>query len=382
MSTSLDPTVTSRWRSTRRPLLVVALVLGTALVMALVTGTTSSPRLDPRAANPDGGRALAQLLEDQGIQVLRRTTTAGVVTAVGAGTGTTLLVNDPGLLVEEQVTSLRATGADLVVVAPEQPERFAPGVRVAAVVPIELRRPRCALPAPRRAGSADMGGFAFGQGDGGFGLVRCYGTDEGATLVQAEQGSRSVTLLGSSVTLTNRHLDESGNAALALGLLGQNERLVWYLPSLSDVPPDAAQASFFDLVPDAIGWAALQLAVAALLLAWWRARRLGPVVVEPLPVVVRASETTEGRARLYRRAAARDTAADILRAAARARLIPAVGLPSGCSPAALVQAVQSRSARPRAEVTALLYGATPADDRALVQLADALDFLEKEVRRP
>jgi hypothetical protein len=33
-------------------------------------------------------------------------------------------------------------------------------------------------------------------------------------------------------------------------------------------------------------------------------------------------------------------------------------------------------------VAALLYGAAPADDGALVRLADDLDALEREVRRP
>ena len=45
----------------------------------------------------------------------------------------------------------------------------------------------------------------------------------------------------------------------------------------------------------------------------WRGRRFGPLVVENLPVVVRAGETREGRARLYQRSSARLRAADALR---------------------------------------------------------------------
>ena len=51
-------------------------------------------------------------------------------------------------------------------------------------------------------------------------------------------------------------------------------------------------------------------------------------------------------------------------------------------PTAVVAAVAARSSRPAAEVGALLYGAAPADDASLVRLADALDDLEREVRRP
>ena len=56
----------------------------------------------------------------------------------------------------------------------------------------------------------------------------------------------------------------------------------------------------------------------------WRGRRFGPLAVEPLPVVVRASEATRGRARLYRRARAYGRATAALRAAsARAHRLPA-----------------------------------------------------------
>src|SRR5690606_41722785 len=55
------------------------------------------------------------------------------------------------------------------------------------------------------------------------------------------------------------------------------------------------------------------LIVVVVLLAWWQGRRLGPLVTEPLPVVVRASETVEGRGRLYRSRRARDRAAEALR---------------------------------------------------------------------
>jgi hypothetical protein len=125
----------------------------------------------------------------------------------------------------------------------------------------------------------------------------------------------------------------------------------------------------------------IQLVIGIALLALWQARRLGPVVAEPLPVVVRAAETVEGRARLYRRANARDRAADTLRDAALARLVPMVGLPRGAEPAAVVSAVAARSGWPATEVSALLYGPAPGDDAALVRFADNLDRLEREVRR-
>ena len=42
----------------------------------------------------------------------------------------------------------------------------------------------------------------------------------------------------------------------------------------------------------------------------------------------------------------------------------------------------ARIRRPTLDITALLVGADPADDAALVNLARALDDLETEVRHP
>jgi hypothetical protein len=361
---------------------VAVVVLLGALVLAVVAGGGRSGRLDPRAAEPSGGRAVAEVLEDQGVRVDLVTTTAAA--RATAGPGDTLLVVDPGLLVEEQARAVRATGADLVVVSPPAPELFAPSVTAGPGSGPEVREPGCDLAAARRAGSADAGGagWVVDPEAPAAGSSLCYARDGHPSLVRVRDGRRSVTFLGTPAPLTNRRFDDEGNAALSLGLLGENPRLVWYLPSLSDVPPSAQQRSFYDMVPAGVWWGLVQLCVAVLLVALWRARRLGPVVAEPLPVVVQAAETVEGRARLYRRGGARDTAAEALRAGLRSRLVPLLGLPARSAPPAVVDAVAARSRRTAPEVAALLYGSAPADDAALVRLADELDVLEREVRRP
>jgi hypothetical protein len=62
-------------------------------------------------------------------------------------------------------------------------------------------------------------------------------------------------------------------------------------------------------------------------------------------------------------------------------MAPRLGLRRDDSPTAVVDAVAARTGRPAAEVSAVLYGAEPGDDPALVALADQLDALEAEVRR-
>jgi len=134
-------------------------------------------------------------------------------------------------------------------------------------------------------------------------------------------------------------------------------------------------------------WAVLQLVIAVGVIAIWRGRRMGRLVVEALPVVVRQAETVAGRARLYRRARSFDTAAEALRSGTRDRLARRLGFSAGVSHDALVDAITARlhdagsGRRDAGRVNALLYGPTPADDHALVELAQQLTALEQEVVR-
>jgi hypothetical protein len=111
----------------------------------------------------------------------------------------------------------------------------------------------------------------------------------------------------------------------------------------------------------------------------WRGRRFGPIVVENLPVVVRASETMEGRARLYSRARARLRALDALRIGTVERLARAVGLPRTATIDEVVNASAALTGRDRSSVSALLLDAVPTNDSELVRLSDELLTLEAEV---
>lgn len=377
-SRPLDPTGADHWRRWRKPLAVVVLLLVTAVILGIVQSRASRGFLDPEGVDNSGARALARLLDDQGVDVTPVRTNADA--AAAAGPGDTVLVTVPDLLTQEQVDRLVDTGARLVLVGAQvRVPDYAPGLRAVLVNEPRAVDARCELPVAERAGDARLGGLGYdgdvSRSDG----ARCYTVDGEPTLaVTATESGSQVVLLGSADPLTNEYLDEDGNAALALGLLGETERLVWYRP----IPEGAAEtpAAFTDQLPGWVRAGAWQLAVAALLAALWRARRLGRLVAEPLPVVVRASETTEGRARLYRRGRSREHAATLLRAAAIRRLAATAHLPAGeTGPDAvdtLAGTLADRTGRPAADITALLAGPPPADDAALVRLADDLDALE------
>jgi hypothetical protein len=169
-----------------------------------------------------------------------------------------------------------------------------------------------------------------------------------------------------------------------LRALGRSDRVVWYVPSLDDVgvvPDGASGTSITDLVPwvrPVLAWLALVLVVTIV----WRARRLGAVVAEPLPVVVRSAETTRGRGRLYRRARAHGHAGAALRAGTAARVAHRLGLPRSADAPTLIDALVRATGRDARDVETLLYGPPPTDDPGLLRLADDLHHLESEVHRP
>ncbi|MDX2597687.1 DUF4350 domain-containing protein [Streptomyces sp. WI03-4A] len=390
-ATSTAPGARLLWTRTRGIVLAVVLILVAAVAMAAVRSQARHGALDPRSADPYGSHAVAALLADRGVST--RVVTSLRAARAAAGPDTTLLVASPDLLTHRQQTRLHAatvhSGGRTVLVAAGSwsVERLAPGVTAdPATSSRTTLEPSCALPEARRAGSADTGGIRYTTTH--VDADSCYRSRRLATLlrVPATSGGGDTVVLGAPDILYNKRLDQQGNASLALQLLGSRHHLVWYLPSLSDTlaTDDGEQKNFLDLLPSGWLWATLQLFVAAVLAAFWRARRFGPLVPERLPVAIRASETVEGRARLYRKAAARDRAATALRSTTRTRLAPLVGVPVAQAHAseALLPALSAHLHGDGQALHTLLFGPPPGDDAALVSLTDQLDALEREVRRP
>ncbi|MER7186606.1 DUF4350 domain-containing protein [Streptomyces hyaluromycini] len=390
-TTSTAPTTRQVWTRTRGIVLAVVLVLAGAVAIAVIRSDSRHGDLDPRSADPYGSRAVAELLADRGVDTRVVTTLAEARAA--ADRDTTLLVAVPDLLTPHQQSQLQASTARsggrtvLVAAGSSSVERLAPGVTADPATSIRSTLdPHCTLAAARRAGSADTGGFRYTTTH--LDADTCYPSQRLATLlrVPAASGNGDTVVLGAPDILLNDRLDKQGNASLALQLLGSRPHLVWYLPSLSDATATGTgdQKSLFDLLPSGWLWGTLQLFIAAALAAFWRARRLGPLVPEKLPVAIRASETVEGRARLYRKANARDRAAAALRSTARTRLAPLVGVPvsQAHAPEALLPALSAHLHGDGQALQALLFGPPPGDDAALIALTDQLDALEREVRRP
>ncbi|GHB42156.1 hypothetical protein GCM10010347_09880 [Streptomyces cirratus] len=387
------PRTTTLWARSRGFLAALGVLLAGGVTLAALSSDGHHGRLDPRSPDPYGSRAVSELLGQQGVTT--RVVTTAREAAAATGPRTTLLVTDPDTLDATRRRTLRdaadLSGGRTVLLAPTAASlaELAPAVRAHPYSDHRALDPDCALPAARAAGRATTGDGPRYSTDAAA-ATACYPDAGRATLLvlPAPAKGGDTVLVGSEDILLNRTLAEEGNASLALQLLGTRPELVWYLPGPADqLAPDDPDApedkNLLDLVPSGWTWALLQLFVAATLAALWRGRRLGPLVTEDLPVAIRASETTEGRARLYRRAGARDRAATVLRTASRERLAALVGVPAtqAHEPATLLPAVTARLTADRTtDPATLLFGTTPSDDAALVALADHLDALEREVR--
>lgn len=371
-----EPTGDARPRRHRGVLALALGLLVLAVVVSVLTArSTSDVPLAPDNPDPDGARALAQVLREQGVSVTYVRTTAAALAEAGAGT--TLLVLSPETLRTEQREALAGVAAD-VVLADVGWGDLAPltsRVRVDEHAVRESRPAGCDDPHAQAAGEVTSGGPVLSGTD----AVLCFAGPEGAGYAAWTEGDRQWRAIADGWVLSNDGIATEGNAALVLRTLGAHDRLVWYLPSEDD-PYGTGTGGGTDPFP-LPGPALLLLALVGLVVVLWQGRRLGPVVVERLPVVVRASETTRGRGRLYRRAGAHAHAAAALRAGLVARLAGRVGLPSHAPPHQVVETLARASGRSEGAVHDVLYGPPPTDDAGLIALTQALDTLDREVQR-
>lgn len=367
------PATANRRRSWPGVVLTLVVLAVVAWIGAYLTAPRPGARMDAQSTGPDGAHALVTLLRDGGVDVVVAESLADVAHA--ARPDTLILVAQSQYLTEEMLGQLATTPGDLLLVEPTARTREAllPGVRISGASSFDSQ-PNCTLREATRAGSVRFGpSDTFDVKDTRV-ITRCYD----GVLIRFRDNGRTVTAVGSSDFMTNQALAQAGNAALAMNLAGDRPRLIWYAPH--HIEGETAPAtSIFDLIPDNVDWIVWQLWVVVLLVALWKGRRPGPLVAEDLPVVVRASETVEGRGRLYRSRRARDRAAAALRTATLQRLLPRLGLGIGAQPQAVVMTVAQRTGVDAGFVSYRLFGPPPATDNDLLQLARALDEIERQV---
>ncbi|MBZ2196392.1 DUF4350 domain-containing protein [Occultella gossypii] len=377
-----EPADSAPERTNRRTVIVVVLAVVVLILAAVALGRGGQSRSDiplaPNNPEPEGARAAAQILGEHGVDVTLVTRTSAVLAQDAADT--TLVIVGADELNSDQMTALAETRADVVLLG----LGYASFEDLTSAVEVEAGGTRAARPAECADPDAEAAGTIDTAGPGITGLSRveiCFPFEDGAGAYAVwEEAGRTWRALPNGFAASNEGLALEGNAALVLRALGQHEQLLWYVPDPNDpfTLGDEASAPQTFFLPDAVVY---QLLVVALAVVLWRGRRLGRVVVEPLPVVVRAAETTRGRGRLYRRAGAHAHAGAALRAGALARVGARIGLPTSAAPDQVIESLVRATGRSPDELEHLLYGPPPTDDASLVALTQALDTMESEVHR-
>jgi hypothetical protein len=383
------PAIAVRRSPVRGILIGIAISLAFVLVAVLVFAVTRTPErsedyLSPTSGSPDGSRAVVNVLRGQGVDVQTATSLAELRDLDLDAGRTTLLVYDYYLVLgATQREELLGLADRLVVMDPWDDELadLAPGV----VIDFESDRGAypvdCDLPAAVKAEAVDGYPYGYDVSDADNETLGCFETaDDTYGIVQTETDGTEVVLVGFSQAFTNGSVLDAGNAALALNLLGEDETLVWYLPGLGeldsgDIPTPQS------LTPPWVTPVIVLLLLVTLVAGIWRGRRLGPLVAEKLPVIVRSNETMEGRARLYERAGAREHALDALRIGTISRLATTCGLPRRSTVDEVIAAVAALTGRASEEVADLLIDRIPTGDAALVRLSDDLLVLEADTTR-
>jgi hypothetical protein len=183
--------------------------------------------------------------------------------------------------------------------------------------------------------------------------------------------------IGGPAVFVNTTLGSFDNSVLAASLLAPaaGTRVAFVEPPRAGT----GDTTLVDLIDVRVKRLGLELVVAFVVYALWRARRLGRPVAEPQPVPIAGSELTEAVGGLLQQSRAPERAAALLRADFRRFLSERLGVPATAPPGVLADAAAARLRADPHEVAALLDEQPVASDADLVALAQSIDAIRQEV---
>lgn len=365
-------------------IVVIAVVL-IASIIGFIGSTNAGEQRDLHYNNTGktGTAALVGVLQSHGMNV---TTTEKYSDALAAAkdSNTTLVVLNAFEVEQTQShtirSAVRASGSHLMLVDPTYGvSRFSSNISYAIDGQSNYSftsDPQCGFGPAQQAGEVD-------RMQPGYRVLpdttsdNCYPIgDDSYSLIHAQEGKGSVTVLGESLWVQNATLRDRGNAALSIGTAGLTPNVVVYYGTLDqDEQPDP-----FSATPPWFLMTILWLIPIFVVVVVWRGRRFGPLAVETLPVTVPPIETVTGLAGLMHRTGDRVEALRILRASALSTMGKTLAVPANAQPAEVCRAVADRTGRDLAELEYVFITAVPQTDTELTDLATRISLIEREVR--
>jgi hypothetical protein len=357
----------------RRTTVLLGVVVGVIVLAALVAGSPSSRSgepLSPQSTGPVGARATVLLVQELGGHV-------------ALSDAAPLESDDTALLLTDHLTDARRTAVDrwvraggtLVVTDEDSP--FVPNLAGSnAFRPPDavMRQGHCNIDALADAHTIEIGGaLRFTPSRS---AQSCFDDGEGPVVVATPHGAGTVVAIGSPEPFLNEALDQRDNSVLVASLLVPVEGTRF---AFLEAVPGEGRTTLIDLVARRVKQALVQLGVAFVLYALWRARRLGRPITEPQPVQIAGSELVLAVGRLQESAHHRDAAAGVLRHDLRRSLAARLGLPPDAPAEVLADGAAARTGVDRDTVLAALSHRPLADDGQLVATADQIDAVRQEV---
>lgn len=354
---------------------VVAGCVAAGLVAVTLLGSrpNDGPPLDPRSDGPLGTSALVSLLE-------------GLGGSVDLSTGLPDDHDDIAVLLADRLDQAQTDdvlgwvrrGGTLVVTDPASSLVPAEALPVDAGDTERIPRGVCTISALDQVDAVATDAPARLSTRRSY--ASCLGSRDFAFVVATAEGEGDIVAVGGAAFVTNDRLVDDDNAVLAAALMtprpGTAVRFVD--PPL---PVGGGDKSLYELVSDGVRRAGVQLGVAFLLYATWRAIRLGRPVREDQPVEIAGSELVSATGRLLERGRSPGAAAEVLRGRLRRGLGARLGL-SGDEPAVTLVPVVAERAGVERSLAERAVGDDPVTtDDELVTVARAVASVHQEVLR-
>jgi hypothetical protein len=349
-------------------------ILAAAVVIGLIAGGPSStkPAYDPTSTAPNGTKALVLLLGALG---------AHVDVGPTAPKGSTALVLADRLNSNDRNRLLDwvSAGHRLVVTVPSSSlanvAADSTGTDQLGFAGGDVNLPpSCDLDLGPVQTIRPQGGDLL---EAGLDETGCFGLGAGDFLVARPLGSGVVIVLGGPQLWTNANLNKADNSVLAAVLLAPQPGAQVTVVGTSRV--GGGHSGLLSLISPELKELFWQLVIAFVLLALWRARRLGRPVPETLPVDLPGSEIVVATGHLYQEAGHRDRAAGLLREDLQRDLTRRLGIPGHAGPELVAGVTASRTGVTKEEVYGVLTAPPPLSDAQLIDLAHTIDKIRQEV---
>jgi hypothetical protein len=353
-------------------------------VVAIGGGGRDGDPLSPRSDAPLGTSAMVALAGELGADV----DVSDSLPDLGADDAPAVVVLFLDLLDDDQRDALEdwvTAGGVLVVTDPVSSftppvsdefvtiDDLAPASRLAAACDID------ALEGVDVAGVDPRNGGVLYEPDPG--AASCVDNGSGdAYIVATGRGEGTVVAVGGAGMMVNDALAEGENAPVVSALVAPEEgtRLLVLEPGPL-AGSSTGRRSLRELIPAGVWRAILQLAVAFVVYAVWRSRRLGRPVPEPAPSPIAGSELVAAVGTLLDRSRSPGHAADLLRRDLRRFLGDHLGVPPDTPADVLATLAAERTRIDPAALQAALGGPPVTDDQQLAALAATIDRIRQEV---